>query len=277
MRLCVVIAVVLLGTSTAHARWYIYAYCPGADRESVVAFETHDDCAATLPATQERYPGCNLGCYIEGDAPERLGDMAYEVGQGIAEVFEGAGLRSYDPSRKGYPWGRSVFSYEGLPIGAGLRMSEGASGRFAAGPSTLLLRLLPRVMVGGFASFSFAATAGADELLLPGYGGELRIALTQGAFDVKSGKRDHGGYYELYVDAGYGVLDGGSGYGGTGRISTAAFGLTVNTGWMFGIGVSTRFSYGEIEGATPLLGGDPVDLRVQAWDGVLVHWLVLGL
>jgi hypothetical protein len=149
--------------------------------------------------------------------------------------------------------------------------------RFAIGPAAIHLRLLPRVSVGAFGTLLVPAASNidTDDHDVETFGTSLRLALKSNHMRSFKERNDHAGYYELYLDAGYGWAEAGYG-GGSGNLYTAALGLHVQTGWIFAFGLSTRFTSGRVTDAVDGETGQRFDLDVQSWDILLAHLLILG-
>jgi len=204
--------------------------------------------------------------------------MGAQVATGVADVFKGPALRTYNIRRKGWPYGRSAIVVDITPLGLGVDVGDGASARFALGPGTINLRVLPWLSAGLFGGFLFPGDAGegrdATDVNIGGL--NLRLALKGKEMDVKD-RGDHSGYYEWYLDAGYGYAGKNGDYSGEGRAYSAALGINVTTAWMFGFGLSTRFTFGQIDGAMDTTTGERVDIGIHSWDLLMVHILVLGI
>lgn len=263
----------------AHARYFISATCTSGTYESQGAWSTYEGCRANVEALERGPDGprCSFSCVIEGSAGERAVNMGTQVATGVADVFKGPALRTYNTERKGYPWGRSVIVVDVTPLGVGL---DDGKPRFALGPGTINLRILPWVSAGVFGGFLFPARGGAghDSTDVKIGGANLRLALKGKHMDFKD-RGDRSAYYELYLDAGYGTaVPSCCAYeGGTGRAYSAALGINITTAWIFGFGLSTRFTAGRIKDSTDLVAGGVTDLDIKSWDILMAHILVLGI
>lgn len=276
----VVIASWVIGTP-AHARYYIDISCSDGrgQLESTGAWATYEACYAQVEALRRGPDGtaCTFTCVLEGSDGEKAVNMATTAATGVADVFKGPALRTYNTRRSGWPWGRSAIVLNVIPLGVGAQVGAGKP-RFALGPASVHLRVLPWISAGAFYGYLYPGDPGAgrDATDVSIYGGSLRVALKGKEMDFKD-RGDRSAYYEWYVDLGYGPAVADGLYSGSGRASTAALGLNVTTAWMFGFGLSTGFTYGRIDGATDVTTGEVFDIDVLSWDILMVHLLVIGI
>jgi hypothetical protein len=118
---------------------------------------------------------------------------------------------------------------------------------------------------------------GGGEASIAMIGPNVRLALAGRHMGFKN-RGDKGSYWELYIDGGAGPTFAQNAHeGGRGRVYTAGFGVVVTTAWMFGFGLSTRFTYGRHVGATAGTSGAEVDIDIMKWDVLNVNLLMLSL